>query len=104
MSIEVVTFRVLVKPDDVLEKKYKTEIKGFVIAGMEKEREQQAVDSGIIVGMGPTAFKDYDTANPLSVGDKVVYAKFAGKEVVDPETQEKFLVINDEDVVAVLRG
>lgn len=104
MSISVVTFRILVKPDDVLEKKYKTEIKGFVIAGMEKEREQQAVDVGTVVNIGPTAFKDYDVENPLSVGDKVVYAKFAGKEVVDPETDEKFLVINDEDVVAILRG
>lgn len=104
MSIEVVTFRILVKPDNVEEKEYKTTIKGFVVAGEEKERKQQAVDSGKVVAMGPVPFKAYDTPNPLTVGDTIVYAKFAGKEVADPETGEKFVVINDEDVVAIVRS
>lgn len=105
MSIDVVGFRILVKPDNVLEdKKYKTSIQGFVIAGQEKEREQQAVDRGTVVSMGVAAFEDYKFDNPLKTGDHIVYAKYAGKEVIDPETDEKFVVILDEDVVAVLRG
>lgn len=105
MSIETVGFRILVKPDNILEdKRYKTSIPGFEIAGQEKAREQQAVDKGIVVSMGPAAFEDYKFDNPLKVGDHIVFAKFAGKEVVDPETEEKFVIILDEDVVAIMRG
>lgn len=105
MTIEVIGFRILVKPDNILEsKQYKTTIKDFVIAGQEKEREQQAVDKGIVVQMGPAVFDDYKFDNPLQPGDHIVYAKFAGKEVVDPETEEKFVIILDEDVVAITRG
>lgn len=103
MSIEVVTFKVLVKPLDVLKDEYKTNIPGFEIAGREKDRVQQAVDRGIVVACGPVAFKAYDVENPLKAGDTIVYAKFAGKEVIDPETNEKFTVLNDEDVQAILR-
>jgi co-chaperonin GroES (HSP10) len=105
MSIELVGFRVLVKQDNILEdKRYKTSIPGFEIAGQEKAREQQAVDKGIVQAVGPAAFDDYKFDNPLKVGDHIVYAKYAGKEVVDPETDEKFVIILDEDVVAILRG
>lgn len=105
MSIDVIGFRILVKPDNVMEsKKYKTDIPGFVVAGQEKDREQQAVDKGTVVACGPTAFADYKFENPLKAGDHIVFAKFAGKEVVDPETDEKFVIILDEDVVAIMRG
>lgn len=104
MSIEVFGFRILVKPHDVMKSEYKTDIPGFVVAGKEKEREQQAVDKGIVVAFGPSVFNDYSFDNPLTVGDNIVFAKFAGKAVTDPETDEKFVIINDEDVVAILRG
>ncbi len=105
MSIQPITHRILVKPEDVSETKYKTEIKGFVIAGDQKEREQKGVDKGTVLRMGPTAFLDYDTVNPLSVGDTIVFAKYAGKEVEDPEfPDEKFVLLNDEDVIAIVRN
>lgn len=104
MSIEVVGFRILVKPDNIMEKEYKTSIKGFVVAGEESERKQQAVDSGTVVSIGPAAFGDYSFDNPLSVGDSIVFAKYAGKAVTDPETDEKLVIILDEDVVAIMRG
>jgi co-chaperonin GroES (HSP10) len=34
------------------------------------------------------------------VGDTVFYAKYAGKWIRDPETDEEFLIVNDEDIVA----
>lgn len=103
--INPVLHRILVKPEDVEQTKYKTEIKGFVIAGDQKDREQKGVDKGIVVAFGPTVFSDYNTENPLKVGDAIVFAKFAGKEVQDPESpDEKFVIINDEDVVAILKN
>lgn len=102
--IEPVSFRILVKPDDIIEKQYKTDIKGFVIAGDDKERAQKGVDSGTVVSCGPTAFADYKLENPLAPGDTIVFAKFAGKPVEDPDCPDvKFVIINDEDVVAIIR-
>lgn len=103
MTIEVVTFRVLIKQEDVVQaKQVKTSIPGFVTAVSDEKREQQAHDKGVIVQVGPTAFNDYGT-EPPKVGERVCYAKFAGKEIVDPDTNEMFVVINDEDIVAILR-
>jgi co-chaperonin GroES (HSP10) len=37
------------------------------------------------------------------VGDFIAFAKYSGKMLEDPEDGQKYIVINDEDVVAVLR-
>lgn len=104
MSIECISFRILIKPVDVLQEKYKTSIEGFVVAGDQKDREQKGVDVGTVVSFGPTAFKDYGIDNPIAPGDTVVFAKFAGKPVVDPDCPEQaFVIINDEDVIAIVR-
>lgn len=105
--IEVISFRVLVRPDKLEEKDEAyaaAKRMGLDIVGTQKSREQQAVDKGTVVSYGPTAFKDYGLENPLREGDSIVYAKHAGKLVTDPETDEEFLVINDEDVVCILKN
>ena len=103
MSIQPITHRILVRPDNVLQEKYKTDIPGFVVAGDQKDREQKGVDSGTVVSCGPTAFEDYHTPNPLHHGDKIVYAKFAGKPVVDPDAPDvQYVLLNDEDVIAIV--
>ena len=107
MSIQCVTFRVLVKPYDVTEKDeaYKAAKRMGLDLSLENKlnREQAAMDKGIVLDWGPTAFGDYNCDNPLTKGDEIVYAKHAGKEIEDPETGEKLVIINDEDVVAILR-
>jgi co-chaperonin GroES (HSP10) len=67
-------------------------------------REQEGVDVGFVIAIGDTAFKDYGGTNWCEVGDKIVFAKFAGKSVEDPNDKEtKFVVINDEDVIAIVK-
>lgn len=104
--IECVTFRVLVKPENIVEKDsaYAAAKRMGLDLSMETKvnREQAAVDEGIVVGFGPTAFKDFGVDNPVKVGDKIIYAKHAGKAVKDGE--EDFVVINDEDIVAIVRS
>lgn len=104
--IECVTFRVLVKPENIVEKDsaYAAAKRMGLDLSMETKvnREQAAVDEGIVVGFGPTAFKDFGIDNPVKVGDKIIYAKHAGKAVKDGE--EDFVVINDEDIVAIVRS
>lgn len=77
---------------------------GIEIVQDKSVRYQESVDKGVILAIGPTAWKDFGGVNWAEVGDTVVFAKHAGKRVEDPENDKKHLVIlNDEDVVAIVR-
>lgn len=100
--IEPVGFRVLIKPDPVLE----TTKSGIVLA-LDKKLEAGATQTGTVMALGPEAFKSYNRAAGFNqyvpwctIGDHISFAKYAGKWVDDPDTKEEFLIINDEDVVA----
>lgn len=104
--IKVCGHRLLVKQIDYLEDDdtYKRmKASGFAIAETEdNKRAKESMDQGTVVQIGPTAWRDFGTDPWCAVGNQIVYAKFAGKLIVDPETKEKFYAINDEDVVAVI--
>jgi len=105
--IEPVAHRLVVKPFDITEADdiYKSaKASGLILSGEDKlRREQAAVDRGTVVSLGPTVFHDFHCPNSIEVGDEIVFAKYAGKEVEDPDTKEKLTIINDEDVVAIIR-
>ena len=103
-----VLHRIIVKADK-LEETDATFIKaksmGIVIPEHEdRKRAQASVDKGKVVSIGPTAFKDFHTDCPLKVGDYVAYARFAGKFVTDPSTDEEFVALNDEDIVCIFKA
>lgn len=89
---------------------------GLALAETEDTKRAEAgLDKGTVVEVGPDAFKAfYLNANPgmglegfepwCQVGDFVAYAKYSGKIIEDPEDHQRYMVINDEDVVAVLEG
>lgn len=67
-------------------------------------RYQDSVDKGVILAIGPTAWNDFGGINWASVGDTVVFAKHSGKRVEDPQDKKThFVVLNDEDIVAVIK-
>jgi co-chaperonin GroES (HSP10) len=67
-------------------------------------RYQESVDKGTVVAVGPTAWKDFGNEPWASVGDTIVFAKHAGKKVEDPADKDThYVVLNDEDVVAVIK-
>lgn len=70
----------------------------------DKTRAQAGVDVGIVVSIGPTAYRDFNIEPQVKVGDEVAFARFSGKMVVDPATQEEFVVLNDEDLVVIITG
>jgi co-chaperonin GroES (HSP10) len=82
---------------------------GIMIADTdEKKREQAGFDKGIVISIGPGAFVEFNRNQNLDrpwckVGDKVAFAKYSGKTVVDPDDHETYMVINDEDVVCIIR-
>ena len=94
--LEVVGHRVLIKPKD-LEVKTKSGI--LINYGDTEKRHRMATMEGTVVGVGPLAWHDWGTGDKwVEVGDKVLFAQYAGKLVEDPDTKEEFFVVNDEDV------
>lgn len=69
----------------------------------EQLRAEASVDQGIVLDIGTTAFKDFGSTAWCQVGDYIAYARHAGKWVKDPDTGENILVINDEDVVCLIK-
>ena len=78
---------------------------GLVLSHDPNVRKQEGVDVGIVAAIGPTAWKDFGDGTPWAeVGQRVVFAKYAGKKVEDPSDVDKFYVaLNDEDIIAVLK-
>ena len=103
--IKVVLHRILIKQDK-LEETSKDYVRmrelGLVVAETDdRKRAQAGVDTGTVVAIGNTAFRDFGTTSPIEVGDKIAYARFSGKFITDPVTQEEFVALNDEDVICV---
>lgn len=99
--------RILVKADKI-EETDKTLLRAKAL-GLEipehddRKRAQATVDKGMVVSIGPTAFKDFNSDCPIKEGDYIAYARFAGKMITDPFTEEDYIILNDEDVVAIFR-
>ena len=97
-------YRLLIKQDvfdekDEVLKSAKTNIPGFEIIHDKTVRAQESVDSGVVIRLGPKV--EQTTAQ---VGDKIVFAKHAGKRVEDPEDKTThYVIINDDDVVAIIK-
>jgi co-chaperonin GroES (HSP10) len=69
--IEPVTHRLVVKPFDVTEhdEVFASAKKSGLVFATDKQliREQEAVDRGTVVAMGPTVFRDFGSDNPLKL-------------------------------------
>ena len=93
-------YRVIVKPDLVEEV---TE-SGLFVAWENKDREQAGAFYGTLVAIGPSAWKAYDDGTPwASVGDRVVFSRYAGRYIDDPDDIDtKYILLNDEDILAVI--
>lgn len=96
MDIKVFGARCVVA-EDRLEEKTNS---GIVIPG--RDKEQTNIGTVIIVGDG--AMLDDGTKVPMDVkvGDKVLYANFAGTPIVSKDTDEHLLVLNERDILCVL--
>ena len=87
---------------DEVTKKHLEFYKTLEVVGTET-RADASVDKGVVIAIGPSAWKDFHGDAWCKVGDEIIFAKFAGKIVQDPEDLEDYFILNDEDVVAVLK-
>lgn len=102
--IKVTGCRILVKPYKLQEhdKVYDSAKKaGIILSEVSERKEQVNIDKGVVLQVGTKCHEDY--VGDLAVGDTIAYAKFGGKFITEPSSDELFLVINDEDVVAIFK-
>ena len=94
MNLKPLGDRVVVKP---VEKEEKTK-SGIVLPDTAKEKPQE----GIVEAVGTGRILDNGTKIPmeLKVGDKVLYAKYAGNEFKVDEIE--YLIVSEKDVLAIL--
>lgn len=104
MALRALGYRVLIKPDPIEE----TTESGIIIKTDERI-EKAARTTGVVVDVGPQAFVDIVDGEPwVSVGDRVLYAKYSSTLVVDPETKdakgdgEEYVIITDKDILCRL--
>lgn len=106
MAITPTGHRILIEQEDLHEHDdvYKSAKSSGIIVQLDRNvKAQEGVDVGLVRKIGPTAWKDFGGEPWCKVGDKVVFAKYAGKSVEDPADKEKhFTILNDEDIVAVI--
>ena len=96
MNLKPLGDRVVVKP---VEREERTK-SGIVLPDTAKEKPQE----GIVEAVGSGRLLDNGTKVPmeLKVGDKILYAKYAGNEFKVDETE--YLIISEKDVLAVVAG
>ena len=89
--------RVVVKP---LEREEKTK-SGIVLPDTAKEKPQE----GLVEATGSGRYNEQTgqrVALDVQVGDRVIYAKYAGSEVKIDE--EDYLILSEKDILAVVAG
>ena len=95
MSLQPLEDRIIVKPGEAEE----TTVSGLVIPDTAKEKPQQ----GEVLAVGPGRRSD-QTGDiipvDVKVGDKVLYAKYAGNEFKVDEIE--YLIVSEKDVLAVV--
>src|SRR5713101_4116511 len=94
MNLRPLGDRVVVKPSG---KEERTK-SGIVLPDTAKEKPQE----GTVEAVGTGRILDNGTKVPmeLKVGDKVLYAKYAGNEFKVDEVE--YLIVSEKDVLAVL--
>ena len=94
MQLRPLGDRVVLKPVE----REETTKSGIVLPDTAKEKPQE----GIVEAVGTGRILDNGTKvpNELKVGDKVLYAKYAGNEFKLDDTE--YLIISEKDVLAVV--
>lgn len=72
---------------------------GLQLVASEHRKEQLAVDRGIVLKVGASAFKDFGGDPWCKEGDLIAYARYGGKTIKQDDVE--YLLLNDEDIVCV---
>ena len=75
---------------------------GIIIQRENEAAEQAGQIAGTVVAVGHDCWTGKWTEDWCKVGDRVLFAKYAGKNINDVSTGETYLIMNDVDVVAII--
>lgn len=90
---------ILVKPDVVEEKT----AGGIYLAPTGRDQEQRSCTKGVVIEIGHSAWADLADGEPWAkVSEYVTYAMYSGFEMTGSDG-EKYTLLNDQDVLAVLK-
>ena len=93
---DTLVHRVILKPY-VLPKKSEG---GIDLSAISERMQAINTDRGEILMFGPKAWKDFGCEEaPVKVGDKVFYAKYGAKVLKDDNTEQLYIICNDEDIL-----
>lgn len=99
--------RVLVKPNTVKE----TYGDSNIVVVQDSKLEQAGQIFGTIASIGDQswlAFRQMNDGKEVNgrpwaqVGDRVAYARYAGKAITDPSTGEDYIILLDDDIVCII--
>lgn len=105
-SAKAVGHLILVRPDPVEEK-----TEGGIVLALDRKLERNACTKGTVLEVGPEAFLAFQQAAGIPMdhrkpwvkaGDRIYYAKYAGKWIDDEATKEELLIIRDDDVLGLI--
>ena len=89
--------RVIIEQD----KLEKTTESGIVLQRDNGAAVQAGIIRGTVLAVGEDAWDKW--SEPWAqVGDRVYFAKFAGKTIPDPVNEEVYLIMNDIDIIATI--
>lgn len=100
--LEPISFMAMIEVEEV--QKYS---KGGIALVTDEVMERNAQTVGKILAFGEdfaVAFKPKLPRWGLKEGDRVIYAKHAGKWVKDPTTGVEYLFVRDEDIVGKVKS
>ncbi|NQT22779.1 MAG: co-chaperone GroES [Candidatus Omnitrophica bacterium] len=95
MKIQPLGDRIMV---EVLEAKEKTK-GGIVLPDTAKEKPQEA--KVIAVGKGRVSDEGKTIAPEVKAGDKILFGKYSGTEIVVDDTE--YLILKEEDILAIMK-
>ena len=99
MMMKVKGYRILVIADEL----DKVSEGGIVYVHFDKRAEQAALQTGVVVGIGNTAWLTEVSTEPwCEVGSHILFSKHSGRFVIDPTDDAEYLIMNDTDVLCVI--
>lgn len=96
--------RILVLPDEV-----ETKSTSGIILPIDEEKELAASQFGTVLAIGEGCWVYHTKEGKVqetpwcSVGDRVLFAKYAGRMLDDTENGNKLIILNDDDIMAVIK-
>lgn len=88
-------YRLIVRPDEL-----ETQTAAGILIVTDEKLEKAGQMRGTLVSVGSRCWEGTDPY--AQIGDWVLYSRYAGKNLEDPETREQYVILNDEDILAVL--